>query len=45
MGCPSSVKGEEWKAKVAKCADVKNMIHVIDKCLAELTELSKVHII
>lgn len=33
---------EELKAKVANYANLKNTIHVIDKCLAEL---SKVQII
>lgn len=36
------MKEQERKAKVAKYANQKNMIHVLDKCLAEL---SKVQII
>lgn len=33
------MKEEEWKAKVAKYANLKNMIRVIGKCLPKLSKV------
>lgn len=38
-GCPSVVKEEECKAKVAKHANLKTVIHAIGKRLAKLSKV------